>query len=530
MNSIKKISVILVLISILSINQTIAQSTVLFKPRFQSSLKGDMTIIANNSVNRVDYNNTTNMPYYNLSNYSQSNQDFDMQYIDVDEDETTFSSSSAELFLDNPENKKVVYAGLYWSATYKYNEGVLKKGDKYTASDPARTSFSNIKLKLPNKEVYIDVSGQIIFDGINDKEYKEIAPYAVYADITSQVQELSSPIGVYTVANIKATQGVLFGGVSGGWTIFMVYEDATMSEKYITSYDGFTGVSGVTKNTTDVVFNGFQTPTTGNVKAKIVCAAIEGDATFIGDKILFCANSANNFIALTNNIRKENNFFNSTITIEDKQFLNRFPDSKNTLGYDTCLFTLPNKNNSLIENNVNQATLRISSEGDNYFMFFTAFNVELNPVINKENKEIASKVNEFKNPENDTVVKVKYVPVNNDFLINEYKTTSANNLNNKNKDEIEIQTMRTANQSKGYYLIANVLKSDEETKVYVAVLRSKKLDAAFFVNNLKYVYLKKTVNRKEALELYLSKMNDTYKEKLWIFSINNDNRLITNED
>jgi hypothetical protein len=523
-----KNNIVIIILLILIHNQSIAQTNVPFKPRFEKSVKGDMTIIANNIVNRVDYNNGPNIPYYNLSNYSQSNQDLLMQYIDIDEDENTFSSSSAELYLDKPENKKIVYAGLYWAATYKYNEGIQKKADKFIASDPTRDSFSTVLLKLPNQDKYTSVSGQIIFDGIHDNQFKDIAPYAVYADITSQVQALSNPLGVYTIANIKATQGVISGGVSAGWTILMVYEDATMSEKRISSFDGFSGVSGLTKNTTDIVFTGFTTPTTGNVNAKIACAAIEGDATFIGDQLLFSANSSNKFTALSTAIRKENNFFTSCITTDEKHFLNRFPDSKNTLGYDTCLFSIPNKNNSLIGNNVNQATVRVSSNGDNYFMFFAALNIEINPIIKQ--KQLVTNTNKLTTSSN---INIKYTPVNNDFLVNDYKTTSAKNLNDRKSETIEIKTMRSSNQPKGYYLIANVLKSDEETRVYVAVLKSKKFDAQYFINplnNLRYVYLKKSDDRNEIIDQYVSKLNNTYKENLWIFSINNDNSLITSED
>ena len=170
-----------------------AQLSVPFKPRYQSFIKGDMTLIANNIVNRVDYNNGANQPYYNHTNSAKLNDEFDMEYIDIDQDDATFSSSSAELYFDNPANKKIVYAGLYWSATYKYESGSQKKEDKFVAEDPARGSFSSVKLKLPNQENYIDVGGQIVFDGKGDRDFNESSPYVAYADITNFVTALSSP-------------------------------------------------------------------------------------------------------------------------------------------------------------------------------------------------------------------------------------------------------------------------------------------------------------------------------------------------
>ena len=103
-----------------------------------------------------------------------------------------------ELYLENSNRKKIVYAGLYWSGTYRYNAGNQRSEKKFITSDASRETFSNVKLKLPNKEKYIDVSGQVIFDGAGKNEFDEIAPYAVYADITDYLKELSNACLLYT--------------------------------------------------------------------------------------------------------------------------------------------------------------------------------------------------------------------------------------------------------------------------------------------------------------------------------------------
>lgn len=526
---INKIKFTILLLAFYSIS--LAQVSVPFKMRYQSFLKGDMTVIANNSVNRVDYNNSPNEPFYNQTNNAKLNDEFTMQYIDIDEDESTFSSSSAQLFFDKPENKKIVYAGLYWSATYKYNEGIQKSEGKYKATDANRESFSTVKLKLPNQENYIDVVGQTIFDGINEKEFADFAPYAEYADITDYVKKLQNPIGVYTVANVKATQGMIVGGVAAGWTIFVVYEDDSMSGKFITSYDGFLGA---TEKSTDIVFDGFVSLPKGNVTAKIACAALEGDSGLIGDQMLFSTDESKEFIALNNPIRKVNNFFNSSITIENQHFINRFPDSKNTLGYDTCLFTIPNLNNSIIGNNEKKSILRLKTSGDRYFMFFTAFNVEVTPAIksSKTNSDLITSIdNKILKVTNNNQT-IKFIPANNDFVIEDYKTTSSFNRINKNNEFdsknkiIEVQTLSIANQPAGYYLIANIFKDEQHAREFIGYLKSKKIEANFFNNNLnnyKYVYIKKENNQEEAVNLFLSKINDTFKERIQILALNKSN-------
>ncbi|WP_395043384.1 SPOR domain-containing protein [Flavobacterium sp.] len=527
-----------------------SQLSMPFKMRYQSFVKGDMTVIANNITNRVDYENTSNVPYYNHTSSAKLNDEYTMEYIDIDDDQSTFSSSSAELTFDNNSNKKILYAGLYWSATYKYNSGYQKKIGKFVADNPTRDSFNRVQVKFPNSENYTTIKGETIFDGVNQKEFKEFAPYAVYADITSYVKELSNASGVYTVADVKATQGMLSGGVAGGWTIFFVYEDQEMSGKFITSFDGF---AGVTDKSTEILFNGFETLPQGSVKAKIACAALEGDNNMIGDQLLFnTTGNIKDFVALSNPLRKTGNFFNSSITIENKYFTNRFPDSKNTLGYDTCLITIPNPNNTVIGNNIKEATLKLKSSGDRYLMFFTAFNVEVTdpnatPIIVNDNpivsvpKVVKSKKEVIKN----TII--KEIPAGREMIADSQQGYSTKNLtqkkqalseadkNNKKEEQIEIRTVTISNQESGYYIVANVFSNPENAEKFISLLKSKGIEAKYFVNKInkyRYVYLSKTSKELEAINLYLSKVNDTYQDKIWILSVNNINlnKAITNND
>jgi len=106
--------------------------------RYQNNLKGDLTFIGNNILNRAelptigpnipynnqnirinewwlrpsDHFNTETGGYWNYNDYKN------MRYIDVDSDTSTFSSSSSTLTLDDPSCSRIRYAGLYWAATY----------------------------------------------------------------------------------------------------------------------------------------------------------------------------------------------------------------------------------------------------------------------------------------------------------------------------------------------------------------------------------------------------------------------------
>ena len=81
----------LLLVLFISI-QTVAQNFIPFTPRFEQDLRGDMILIGNNILG------PDNNPFNNENGYNHLE---DMQYIDIDNDPSTFSSSSADLEIPN---------------------------------------------------------------------------------------------------------------------------------------------------------------------------------------------------------------------------------------------------------------------------------------------------------------------------------------------------------------------------------------------------------------------------------------------
>src|SRR5690606_4860522 len=187
------------------------------------NIKGDITFIGNNIVNKYKEGNKWRETVYPNDPYNgdESNDDLHMQYIDIDGDNSTFSSSSASLSIPNLQCSKIVYAGLYWSAVYKYNEG----NNWFSGRE---NDWNQVKLKVPGGS-YLDLTAdEILFDGRNDSDFGDYSPYACYKDVTSTIQGLSDSTGEYTVANVRASSGYgetqdsrfgLPGGVSGGWSL-----------------------------------------------------------------------------------------------------------------------------------------------------------------------------------------------------------------------------------------------------------------------------------------------------------------------
>ena len=534
----------LLLISFCSSVNSYSQLAVPFKVRYQSYVKGDMMVISNTIVNRKENRTSTSEPYNDITEIAKLNDQFEMNYIDIDNDQSTFSSSSAALNLSNVASKKIKYAALYWSATYKYDSGVRDKNWSYVAVDKNRASVNEIKLKLPNQNEYITITGELIFDGLSVKNFKESAPYAVYADVTKQIQSLQNPNGEYTVANIRATQGIISGGVAGGWTLFLVYEDETETGKFITSFDGFVGI---TARPVEILYTGFSTLPEGKVNAKLAGSVLEGDRNLVGDQLEIKSGDSKNYTLLSHSLKPVDNFFNSTIVVNDSYFENRNPNSLNTLGYDTFFIPIDNENNAVIQNNTSKVSLKLKSSGDRYSMFFSAFNVEVkdpvkeiesNLLASKEIKEVQKPIalnpdlvvtekektdnSESKEAENITSekptileqaiaeiepkndVKEKTVETNETQIeeekvsppptrtyysirdmIKESEKMNAEIGENGNKKRITVipgADVLIPQQPKGYYVVANVFAKQNNAERFVGKLKKKGLDAQTLYN------------------------------------------------
>ncbi|RTY83908.1 T9SS type B sorting domain-containing protein [Flavobacterium sp. ZB4P23] len=323
-----------------------------FSPRFDSDVRGSMVMMGNNILGK------DNNPYNVDSGVLSFNENIDMKYIDIDGDPDTFSSSSADLIMPNPQCFKIVYAGLYWGA-------LLQTG--------SRSDINKIKLKIPGSS-YQDVTGAIIYDanvapiGTNADK-----PYACYADITALVQGATNPIGTYTVANITSSLG--FNGTTGlaaGWNLIVIYEDPEKSAQSITTFDGFSAVSDGQTTVFDV--SGFRSRPAGAVNLAFGIAGLEGDKDEVGSKLEI------NGKAITTKERPSNHFFNSTINNLAGNFTARNPNGSNTLGFDSGIISVPNPQQTVVENNATSAEISLQmarGKQGTYYSYFNVFAIDI---------------------------------------------------------------------------------------------------------------------------------------------------------
>ncbi|WP_310557869.1 T9SS type B sorting domain-containing protein [Flavobacterium sp.] len=395
-----------------------AQTMVPFTPRLTGGnvkIKGDIVYVGNPILGRTTTaptfdasGNVTNLPLLTTqanTSYTgtANNNGINFEYIDVDGDASTFSSSTADLNIVS-SCKKIIYAGLYWTATYPYDR--TRTSGNYQEGNPTSTprfnDFNQVKFKVPGG-AYVDLTADnaadpvgdeddIIFNGYNfypggnpniggTNSFKD-SPYVCYKNVTNLVTSLADANGTYAIANMRASKGARGNGSCGGWTMVIVYESNNLSSKYISLFDGFAAIDTAFPPV-DFNVNGFQTlPNPLPVRATVGAVTLEGDLGLTGDSFRIKSNSVIPFTALSNTLNPVTNFFNSSITNNNVSVLNRNPASTNTLGFDMDIVAVNNPLNAVIPNGETGATLRVTSSGDAYSTHIATFAVEIiEPVV-----------------------------------------------------------------------------------------------------------------------------------------------------
>lgn len=460
---------ILFLTSILCLSSEFTKgqtSFIEFKVRYEAFIKGEMKIIGNHIVNRSEKRNKSHIAYDDRTSLAKVNDQFDMQYVDIDDSADTFSSSSADFSFENGQKANIVYAGLYWSGTYPYTLGIVK-GKNYEAKNPNRETFHTVKVKIPNASDYVSVNGEIIFDGINDPTLNGISPYVCYAEITDLLKN-SQAEGTYTVANVKAANGQIAGGVAAGWALVLVCESPTYGEKKLITYDGFSSMSNTSKT---ITFERFKTPSSGAFQTRIMGAVLEGDLVMAGDEVQVSIPTSEKSLTLENGLRRRKNFFNSSITDNGNAVITRKPASLNTLGFDIFHLNLPDENQQIIPNGATSLDLTFTRSADQYYLFLTALQIE--------------------------------------------------SIQEKSSD-IRLSTMISNDIDSGYYVIVGVYSNEKNVKKQVEKLASFGYETQIFFDkkkNLHYIYTARFDDYKQAAQQTETIRANTDISDAWILNV-----------
>jgi len=482
-------------------------------------LKGDVAIAGNTIVGK--HSKKSAKPN-NLIN-----DDIDMKYIDIDDDRSTFSSSSA--YMSVPENRKIKSALLYWSAIYSCNKSKrVRKGNRilYECNDERDGDFDQVLLKTP-EQPYQRIRGNIIFDGIEQEKFKDSAPYVCMADVTSIISNQITKEGWYTIANIKATQGYISGGASAGWFLIITYEDDTESSKFITLYDGLLYLEP--RKDYDLKFGGFKTALDGPVNSSLIFSALEGDKNISRDQV-FIRDTNDTLKALKSKYRPQRNFFYSSISTKSKIKTSRDPYLSNTLGFDLIELDVENNDNATIGNNQREISLKFQTKGDRYHLFFTAFKTEIDTSFyqrkakNQEDIVTLKSKSDLKDEAEETTALQK--PINSESeLKNQSKITNSDSGVSKeiSDDDYVVQSLKIEGIEPGFYIVTNVFSKINLATRWEKIMMKKEFSTYTFVNPANkwhYVSIYNSQNRKEAISRVKEIRKDPELTKSWIFRIN----------
>lgn len=267
--------------------------------------------------------------------------DFNSAYIDIDGIGSTFSSSSADLNLSTCS--KITFAGLYWGAYINTGNGNYNQRNQ-------------VKIKTPSASGYTTLTADEIYDLNNGYDY-----YTCFKDITSIMENAGN--GTFTLADLVARTG----GTNqwAGWGIVVVYKNELMPAKNFNVFDGLGYVTNSGSSVT-VNLNGFYTPPSGAVNFELGEIAFDGDRALTGDSLLFRGNAS--FLSVSDGLHYANDIFNSSITTNGVEQLNRNPAYSNTLGYDQCIFRPNNAAKNYLANGATSAQIKVTTGGEQIYL------------------------------------------------------------------------------------------------------------------------------------------------------------------
>jgi len=306
-----------------------------FAPRYTANVTGDITFAANTLMTATG---TGSADAQNGIGTKLNDDDWNMQYINIDPSGGTFNSSAADLIV--PIGAEVLWAGLYWGGRASTSvSDVARETVKFKKSgDPAGyTTLHGTKI------------GSIANDAING-----VQTYQSFAVVTDLVT--AGGAGSYAVADVQAQTGT---NRCAGWSLVVAYRKDGEPARNLTVFDGFASVTS-SDPAVSILIDGFKAPPSGPVNAELGFISYEGDlgAPLIGDTAKL------NGTTLTNLTNPPNTFFNSTISTNGVSVVTKTPNYLNQLGYDADLLQLPT---NLIANGATSATLELNTTQDFYY-------------------------------------------------------------------------------------------------------------------------------------------------------------------
>ncbi|MEO6904947.1 MAG: T9SS type A sorting domain-containing protein, partial [Ginsengibacter sp.] len=268
----------------------------------------------------------------------------------------TRNSSSSDLILPLGSNT-IKLARLYW-------------GGRVADSSFNLSTYANrtIKIRKGVSGAYTDITALGMDTIVIVDHFTE---FQGYADITNFIK--ANGAGIYQVANVPLSTGAIDnGGNHGGWSIVVVYENASLPFNSIRVYDGFQVVyNGGNDTTSTITLTGLNVPSIPlqSSDARMGVTVWEGDANLPGDFLNI------NGKTFSNAMNPPYNLWNGTISDNGVLVTTKNPNYTNQMGIDIDQFDVGTGYG--IVPNATSVTLQFGTSADKYFPGVFTFTVKM---------------------------------------------------------------------------------------------------------------------------------------------------------
>lgn len=349
-------TLLFILISVVATAQVIKP----FKIAYQKTQRGGITYLANAGLKFYSKDSTAMPPDAGVSNGSLYS-----QYIDIDNDPSTFMSSSDSLNL--PDCSDISYAYLVWAGAASKN-------------NPKLADINKVKIKS-NNGLYINLIADEIVDSTNTNLFG--GSYYCFKNVTSLIKAAGSK-SRWTVANIvsQSTPPNLVGSTPdwnkfSGWGLVIVYKNETENLRQLTVYKGLSLIL-IGKPPILLPFEGFKTPNQGPVTFEFGDISWDGDRDYKGDSLSIKSGKNSNYQFISDNMNSIDNIFNSTISNKGVLTPYRKPSYNNNFCIDADIFSPDNTTKKYIGWGENSLSLKLTTGNEGYLTQVVSMAIDAN--------------------------------------------------------------------------------------------------------------------------------------------------------
>ncbi|WP_028778021.1 DUF11 domain-containing protein [Shimazuella kribbensis] len=214
--------------------------------------------------------------------------------------------------------------------------------------------------------------------------------YVRSANVTSLVN--SDGAGTYTVSGVPATVQRFKSNNVAGWTLQVVYQDASLPLRNMNVYVGTASIERA--GAINQSITGFSTSDSGPVNARLLVTAMEGDSRIPGDQLLF-GKDASSLSPVSGPNNPVDNFFASQINDDDGNLDTSGTDGSlnvtpgNAAGAVRYSWDITNVDvSAAMENSQTDAVVQFTSKSDGYIVTGLGVQIDVNSPEIKVTKEV----------------------------------------------------------------------------------------------------------------------------------------------